>query len=79
MKTIDRRRLIGAILCGAGAALVLAPEAVEAMPIDTRVPEGFDDFVEKTQTVVVHNGRRRRRVWRCWWHRGRRQCGWRWV
>jgi len=20
----------------------------------------------------------RRRVWRCWWHRGRRVCGWRW-
>ena len=19
-----------------------------------------------------------RRVWRCWWHRGRRVCGWRW-
>ncbi|OAE97687.1 hypothetical protein AYJ54_34720 [Bradyrhizobium centrolobii] len=22
--------------------------------------------------------RRRRRRWVCWWHRGRRQCGWRW-
>jgi hypothetical protein len=22
--------------------------------------------------------RRRRRRWECWWHRGRRQCGWRW-
>jgi hypothetical protein len=21
---------------------------------------------------------RRHRVWRCWWHRGRRVCGWRW-
>ncbi|MGY8676406.1 twin-arginine translocation signal domain-containing protein [Bradyrhizobium sp. UFLA05-153] len=21
---------------------------------------------------------RRRRRWVCWWHRGRRQCGWRW-
>jgi hypothetical protein len=23
--------------------------------------------------------RRRRRRWICWWHRGRRHCGWRWV
>jgi hypothetical protein len=23
-------------------------------------------------------GRHRGRVWRCWWHRGRRVCGWRW-
>jgi hypothetical protein len=22
--------------------------------------------------------RRRRRRWVCWWHRGRRHCGWRW-
>jgi hypothetical protein len=21
---------------------------------------------------------RRGRHWACWWHRGRRQCGWRW-
>ena len=38
MKTIDRRRLIGAILCGAGAGLVLAPGALAAMPIDTKLP-----------------------------------------
>jgi hypothetical protein len=21
----------------------------------------------------------RRRRWICWWHRGRRRCGWRWI
>jgi hypothetical protein len=27
----------------------------------------------------VHPRRRHRgRHWRCWWHRGRRVCGWRW-
>ncbi len=78
MKTIDRGSLVGAILCGAGAAMVLAPQALEAMPIDTKVPEGFDNFVEKAQTVVVHNGRRRR-PWVCRWRGGRRVCGWRWV
>jgi hypothetical protein len=24
-----------------------------------------------------HRHRRRRRRWVCWWHRGRRICGWR--
>jgi hypothetical protein len=41
-----------------------------------------DDLVEKAQVVVVHPSRRRgrrRRRWVCWWHRGRRRCGWRWV
>jgi hypothetical protein len=37
-----------------------------------------DDLVVKAQVVVVHPRRRRRR-WVCWWHRGRRRCGWRWV
>jgi hypothetical protein len=39
-----------------------------------------DDLV-KAQVVVVHPGRRRGRRgrrWVCWWHRGRRRCGWRW-
>ena|SRR5215207_9898516 len=25
-----------------------------------------------------HRRHRRRRRWVCWWHRGRRRCGWRW-
>ena len=79
MTMIDRRRLIGVILCGAGAAMVLAPEALDAMPIDTKLPEGFDGFVERAQAIVVHGGRRRHRRWVCWWDRGRRICGWRWV
>jgi hypothetical protein len=79
MKTIDRRKLIGAILCGAGAGLVLAPGTLAAMPIDSGVADGLDGFVENAQTVVVRGGRPRRRRWVCWWHRGRRVCGWRWV
>ena len=79
MKTIDRRRLIGAILCGASAGLVLTPGTLEAMPIDAGVPDGLDGFIEKAQAVVVTSPRRRRRRWVCWWRRGRRVCGWRWV
>ena len=81
MKTIDRRRLVRGLLFGAGAAsLSLTAGAAMAMPLDDRLPDALDDWVDKAQVVVVGPGpRRRRRVRRCWWHRGRRVCGWRWV
>ena len=81
MKKIDRRRLIGQILFGAAAAgFALAPAAATPMPLDERLPGALDDWTEKAQVVVTRPPpRRRRRVWRCWWHRGRRVCGWRWV
>jgi hypothetical protein len=47
MKTIDRRRLIGGILSGAGVGLVLAPGTLAAMPIYSEVPDGLDDLVER--------------------------------
>ena len=80
MSTIDRRALVRAILVGGAAAgLALTPGAsLAAIPFDELVPCGQNDLIEKAQVVVV-NPRRRRRVWRCWWHRGRRVCGWRWV
>ena len=87
MKEIDRRRMMGGILFGAAAAgLALAPAAATAMPLDDRLPAALDDWVEKAQAVIVRSDlprrgtrRPRRRVWRCWWNRGRRICGWRWV
>ena len=79
MKAIDRRLLLGGILCGAaGLALTSAP--IEAMPFDARVAGNLDGMIEKAQVVVVNPRRplpRRPRRWRCWWHRGRRVCGWR--
>jgi hypothetical protein len=37
-----------------------------------------DELVQRAQVVVVGPRRRRRhRRWVCWWHRGRRVCGWR--
>jgi hypothetical protein len=89
MEFIDRRRLIRGILFGAAVAaagLAVGPGTVSAMPLDDRVPGALDDWIEKAQAVVVtsgasrrHNRRHRRRVRRCWWSRGRRVCGWRWV
>ena len=88
MKTIERRRLLGANSvrrrgCGAGLALTSAP--IEAMPFDARVAGSLDEMIEKAQVVVVnsrrppprHHRHRHNRRWRCWWHRGRRVCGWR--
>jgi hypothetical protein len=84
METFDRRRLLGGILCGGVAAsgLALTSGARAAMPFDLRVADNPDDLIEKAQVVVMHPGRphprsRHHRRWRCWWHRGRRVCGWR--
>jgi hypothetical protein len=86
MDLIDRRGfarglLFGAVVAPAGFAV--GSETVQAMPLDARVPGALDDWIVKAQAVVVRPGlprrRPRRRVRRCWWSRGRRVCGWRWV
>jgi hypothetical protein len=81
MKQIDRRALTRGILFGAAvvaAGLAGPSETTSAMPLDDHTPADLDDWVEKTQ-VWVGPGWRRRRVWRCWWRRGRRICRWVWV
>jgi hypothetical protein len=84
MKTIDRRGFTCGLLFGAAvaaAALTVSSQTVRAMPLDDRVP-GALDWIKKAQAVVVRpvpRRRPRRRVRRCWWSRGRRVCGWRWV
>ena len=85
MQSIDRRALTRGILFGAvvaGAGLAFGPGTISAMPLDARVPGALDGWIEKAQAVVVRpplRRRPRRQVWRCWWNRGRRVCGWRWV
>jgi hypothetical protein len=89
MRMIDRRELTRGILFGGAvgaAGLALIPVAAGAMPLDDRLPGALDDWIDKAQAVVVRQDlprrrtrRPRRRVWRCWWNRGRRICGWRWV
>jgi hypothetical protein len=85
MKEIDRRDLTRGILFGAAVAaagLAGPSETASAMPLDDRIPGSLDDWIEKTQVWVgpgPRRGWRRRRVWRCWWRRGRRVCGWVWV
>lgn len=76
--------LPGAVVAVAGVGTIgwaLAPKAANAMPL--AVAKGnhikVDDQVVKAQVVIVNPRRRRRQRWVCWWHRGRRRCGWRWV
>ena len=57
MKAIDRRRLLGGILCGAVAAaagLALTSAPIDAMPFDARVAGSLDGMVEQAQVVVVN-------------------------
>jgi hypothetical protein len=87
MDLIDRRGFARAILFGTAAVaagLAVSPGTVSAMPLDGRAPGALDDWIMKAQAVVVRPGlprrrRPRRHVRRCWWSRGRRVCGWRWV
>ncbi len=88
MDAMSRRAMLMNVLPGAAIAIAgvgtigwaVAPDVADAMPLG--VAKGahaeVDDLVVKAQVVVVHPRRRRRR-WVCWWHRGRRRCGWRWV
>ena len=80
MKEIDRRSVLTGIICGAAVAtvgLAVMPRAAKSMPLGA-IKAGAvkpQDLVEEARvTVHVHP---RRRHWRCWWHRGRRVCGWR--
>jgi hypothetical protein len=83
MNEMDRRTVVRGILSGAAVValgLTVMPKAVEAVPLAMNKNAfgppsgGTDSLIEKAQVVV-----RRRRRWVCWWRRGRRVCGWRWV
>ena len=92
MNAMSRRAMLTNVLPGAVVAIAgvgtigwtVAPEVADAMPlaIAKRNHVKVDDLAVKAQAVVVSPSRRRgrsRRRWVCWWHRGRRRCGWRWV
>ena len=82
MTEIDRRSVLAGILCGTAVAtvgLTAIPKAAQAMPLGT-VKAGVvkpQRLVEEARVTVHVHPRRRHRRWRCWWHRGRRVCGWR--
>ena len=62
-----------------GAIGVCFIEAAEAMPVTPNLGQAGTPSDLVTQVQWGPPPRRRRRRWVCWWHRGRRRCGWRWV
>lgn len=86
MEAMDRREFFRNVMGGTAVAaaaaaggLTVMANIVEAAPLvtDKNLPLLTDNFVKDAQVVIVNP--RRRRVWRCWWNRGRRVCGWRWI
>jgi hypothetical protein len=85
MGQLNRRSMMRGILCGAavvGIGLALPSGEAEAMPVDASLADAPDGLIEDVQwhgnNWHGNNWNRRRgRRWVCWWHRGRRVCGWR--
>ena len=90
MTAMSRRAMLTNLPCAVVAIAgigtlgwAVAPEAADAMPLAIAKGNPFkvDDLAVKAQVVIVNPSRRRNRRgqrWVCWWHRGRRRCGWRW-
>lgn len=84
----------GVILAGAGVDVWTQAAAAlpDPSPLDQPAPPRIEPAsrayaqVARPRPAPVHRPRprprppvhRRRRRWECWWHRGRRHCGWRW-
>jgi hypothetical protein len=91
MSAPTRRGFLGLAQSAVAAAAVGAIgirfiEAAEAMPVASDLGQAgtSSDLVTQAQWWGPAPGpgwsrpRPRRRRWVCWWHRGRRHCGWRW-
>ena len=94
MDAIDRRGALrsifgGVVAAGLGAGLLAGSAEAVPLAMEKDLGRKADDLWEKAQPVQAwppgrpvppHRRRhhRRRRRWVCWWHRGRRVCGWRW-
>jgi hypothetical protein len=72
---------LDAIKAGPVKPQEIVEEARATVHVNTRRRRGATVHVNTRRrrgaTVHVH-GRHSGRRWRCWWHRGRRVCGWRW-
>jgi hypothetical protein len=83
MKEIDRRSVIGGLLCGAAVTaigLTVRSEPAKSLPL-AAAKDGIaepEDLVEEAAVHIhVHPRRHRHRRWRCRRHGGRKVCGWR--
>jgi hypothetical protein len=91
MDCIDRRGLLTLMIGAAAAATIgsgLDLQVAQAAPMPLGAGRSEDSYDASQQAQFgppprYRRGRRgwgfrRGRRWRCWWHRGRRVCGWRW-
>ena len=81
-RDLVRRSVLTGIICGAAVAtlgLAVMPRAAKSMPLGAIKAGAVKplDLVEEARVTVHVHPRGRHRHWRCWWHRGRRVCGWR--
>jgi hypothetical protein len=90
-RTFFGRILPGAVIAAAGVASIglIAHSPAEALtltPLDTLKPENIVRGVQATTVDPRGPHHRRwgprrrdpqRSRWTCWWHQGRKRCGWR--
>lgn len=91
LRSVIGTAAVVAVATGAGVTLMTSDAEAAPVPADKTLPNALDDLVENAQYRYRHYRRRyhphryywyrhhhrRRRRWTCWWHRGRRVCGWR--
>jgi hypothetical protein len=85
MEGIDRRKVLIEMFCGAAVVslgLTAMPKAAKSTTLGAAKAGAVksEGLVEEARVSVRAHPRRRRRRnkrWDCWWHRGRRVCGWR--
>jgi hypothetical protein len=91
MDRIDRRGLLillsgAAVTATIGSGLAISVTEAAAAPLPAGRPTEADDALQQAQFGPPPRRRHprrgwgfgpRRRRWDCWWHRGRRVCGWR--
>jgi hypothetical protein len=92
MSPPTRRAFLG-LAQGAVAVAALGALGVHFVGIAEAmsVPPGLGKLEQQSDLITRAQGgppppgwrgprrRPRRRRWVCWWHRGRRRCGWRWF
>ena len=84
MTAIDRRRFLrGAAVAALGCTLMASITESAPLTLGKGLAANAEGLTEKTQwgppPPPPHHWNQRwgPRRWRCWWHRGRRVCGWR--
>jgi len=82
MKQVSRRILMVALVGALGVTISFAvlpdPAQATSLSLAKAGVVKTEPLVQKARvTIHVNTRHRHRRHHRCWWHRGRRVCGWR--